>query len=86
MKRISAICIAALMVGGCATNSDESLASCGADAFQPLVGQDLSEVADQFPDTARILEPNSLATTDYRVERLNVGVGADGRIIRLSCG
>lgn len=34
----------------------------------------------------RVIQPGTMVTMDYRVDRLNIYVGPDGRIERLACG
>jgi hypothetical protein len=85
MTRLIVFTIAFVIAG--AANAQESEDTCGATGLQGLVGQ-TSAIAEllEFPDqTIRILGPDSVATTDYRPERLNIMI--DGGVIdRIGCG
>lgn len=65
---------------------------CGAAEFSRYVGaQATTEVrtaiAARLGDRrVRYISPGDAVTQDYRVDRLNVELGADGRISRLRCG
>lgn len=39
-----------------------------------------------LPKGTRVLHPDTPMTRDYRIKRLNVHVGADGRISKVVCG
>lgn len=60
--------------------------SCGAAAFQSLIGTLASEI-DQatLPAGTRVLTPDSIVTQDFRAERLNIISGTDGRVSSLAC-
>ncbi|MFT4151056.1 MAG: I78 family peptidase inhibitor [Paracoccaceae bacterium] len=60
--------------------------ACGAGPLQHLVGQPAS-VLDRmkFRQTVRILRPGMAVTMDFRADRLNIAIGADGRIERVYC-
>lgn len=62
------------------------LAFCDGEAFAGAVGQPVSGIQASLPDKARVLEPDSIATQDYRIDRLNVFVDDSGIIQRLTCG
>ena len=66
---------------------------CNAQAVQSLVGQPYGAgtlaqaLAAAGADTVRMLRPDSMITTEYRVGRLNVVVdAATGRIVSVNCG
>ena len=85
MTRLIVFTIAFVIVG-CA-QAQETEDQCGAAGLQGLVGQ-TAAIAEllEFPDqTIRILGPDSVATTDYRPERLNITID-DGVIDRIGCG
>jgi hypothetical protein len=61
--------------------------ACGAAELQDLVGQPQATVsAITFAVPVRIIQPDSAVTMDFREDRLNVEVGADGNIARIFCG
>ena len=61
--------------------------TCGAAGLQRLVGQP-EEVLHKMrlKPPLRILKPNMAVTTDFRADRLNIELDADGRIARVFCG
>lgn len=60
---------------------------CGASSRQSLVSTLASSLnRSTLPEFTRILHPNTPTTRDYRLDRLNVYVGEDGRISRVVCG
>lgn len=69
-------------------SADEATAQdiCGASAFTYLVGAPASGI-DQttLPELVRIITPETMATEDFRPERLNIIVGADGIVGSLAC-
>ena len=59
--------------------------TCNAARYSDLVGSNISDVTiDESPDT-RIVAPDSMVTQDFRPERLNILVDADGQITSLEC-
>lgn len=59
---------------------------CNAARFEVLVGQSATVVKDMtFPANTRIIQPNSAVTMDYRPDRLNVEIGDNQRIAKVSC-
>lgn len=67
-------------------------APCNADAVQSLVGQVSSDAlveqarVDSGASSVRALKPGDAATMDYRQDRLNIALDAEGVIEALSCG
>lgn len=64
---------------------------CNAAAVQDLIGQDSSKVLLDAQRRAnakavRVYRTGSMTTMDYREDRLNLEVGADYRIVKVSCG
>ncbi len=60
---------------------------CGADTLQHLIGQPSG--AHDFAGSSRplrILPPGSAMTMDHRIDRLNVDLDDQGRIMRIWCG
>jgi hypothetical protein len=52
-----------------------------------LIGQPESVLAAMtFPEGTRIYRSGDALTMDYRPDRLNIEIGADGTIIAVSCG
>ena len=59
--------------------------TCNAARFIDLIGSNIDEVTvDQGPDV-RVISPDSMVTQDFRPERLNIVVDADGQITSLEC-
>lgn len=71
-------------VGGAVAG--DPVAVCSADEMQELVGQSIDTTDGVFPETARILPPNSVMTQDFRPDRVNVNLDEDGVIVRIWCG
>lgn len=61
--------------------------SCGAGDLQHLVGQPEAAAAGvSAPAAVRVIRPGMAVTMDYSPSRLNIEIGADGRIVRVTCG
>lgn len=61
--------------------------TCGLDAMKPYLGQQATAIpAAELPEDSRILAPDSIATMDYVVERLNILTDEGGMVIGLKCG
>ncbi len=61
--------------------------TCGAAAYRPLIGQDVSMFSPAGrPGPSRIIRPGQVVTMDYDPERLNVQLDDDDRIVSVSCG
>lgn len=59
---------------------------CKSADYKGLVGQPRSVLATMLlPAGTRIIGPDDAVTADYRAERLNVEVGAGGRIEQVAC-
>lgn len=60
--------------------------TCQAAGLQGLVGQPKA-VLDRMllPARSRVIGPNQPITRDYRPDRLNVEIGANGRIEKVAC-
>lgn len=89
MKRIIAvipiILLAACQSPGAAQFQTEN--QCGASNRQNLVGTQVSSLDQStLPKFSRIIYPKSAVTMDYRQDRLNVYVGEDGKIDKVTCG
>ncbi|MER1968630.1 I78 family peptidase inhibitor [Castellaniella sp. GW247-6E4] len=60
---------------------------CKAGARQSLVGTPISSLDQSaLPKLSRVIHPKSAVTMDYRQDRLNVYVGEDGKIEKVTCG
>ena len=85
-----------LLLAACATPATHAPPAvadqCNADAAQEHVGHaastDMVEAArkDAGAELVRVLKPNQPMTMDYRVERLNLYLDANGNIERIACG
>lgn len=70
-----------------ASASAPSDSGCGAQNRQQLVGTAAKALDESsLPPGTRVLYPNTLATTDYRPDRLNILVGESGKIETVRCG
>ena len=57
-----------------------------AQPLQGLVGQPQSVLVTMLlPAGSRVIGPNDAVTMDFRADRLNVEIGADGRIAKVGC-
>lgn len=102
MKRVIAICLAALFMTACQTMPDHIDSAepdypvidrtgegreCAAEQYQVLVGQRVSEVhTDSLPSPRRIYAHGDPVTMDYRPDRLNIVTDEQGVIIAVRCG
>lgn len=60
--------------------------ACKASGMQGLVGQPRSVLATMLlPAGSRVIGPGDAVTMDFSAERLNVEIGADGRIAKIAC-
>lgn len=65
---------------------------CDAAPVQALVGQTLTEdmqraaLKSSGARSLRVIPPNAAVTMDYREDRLNIDVDAEGRVTGLKCG
>jgi len=60
---------------------------CGASNWQHLLGTSASGLdVPVLPKGTRMLHPDTPTTRDYRLDRMNVHVDADGRVSRVVCG
>jgi hypothetical protein len=79
--------VAALTLGACVPEVVPDRNVCGAAGMQDLLGQDRSVLAAMtLPAGTRVITPGMAITEDYSARRLNIDIGADGRIQRLWCG
>ena len=90
MKSTLAVVPFVLLLAACqspGTAQPLAKGSCGAESRQHLVGT-LAADLDQstLPTFSRVIYPNTPVTMDYRLDRLNVHVGEDGKIDRVACG
>lgn len=57
--------------------------TCGASAFAGLVGAQLA--AATMPPGARVVTPDAMITQDFRADRVNIVVDAQGVITSVEC-
>ncbi|MCD9027777.1 hypothetical protein LDO26_06115 [Luteimonas sp. BDR2-5] len=75
-----------------AASSGDSATPCDTEAVQGLIGQTGSEeiytraMQDSGAKQFRALGPTDMATMDFREDRLNIDLDADGRITGFRCG
>lgn len=91
MRRIATLTAALAALAACQDEAAPQLTppadACGAATLQGLVGQpEGMAAAVKAPGPVRILRPGMAVTMDYSPTRLNIEIGTDGRILRLSCG
>lgn len=97
MMRFFAIAGASALLAGCATMMDDengemdvvdrSGGECAAQQFQLLIGQLREEVdTSTLPVPYRMYGRGDAVTMDYRPDRLNVVIGDNGRVERVTCG
>ena len=80
-----ALLLAACQSPGAAQSPAED--QCGAASRQNLVGTPAADLDQStLPEFSRVIYPKTPVTMDYRLERLNVHVGEDGKISRVVCG
>jgi len=61
--------------------------ACGASSRQSLIGTPEAELnKSTLPTNTRIIHPDSVVTMDYSAQRLNVYLGKDGKVSRVTCG
>ena len=91
--RLLGLSTAALLMSACATPaSPPSAGACNADAIKAYVGQTATPAVVEAARKAagaelvRALKPNDAATMDYRVERINILVDDNNKIVRATCG
>lgn len=61
--------------------------TCQMAAHQSLIGQVGADIdRATLPQGARVICHDCVVTMDYRADRLNVDLGADGKVTRLHCG
>lgn len=79
--------LAACQAGAPAAPAEAGQTACAAERFGQWVGKPLESLdKSQLPAQTRILHPDSVATMDYRADRLNVHVDASGKVARVVCG
>lgn len=97
MKR--AMVIGLLAASGCATAGEEAAGPggdaayrCEAEPIQDLVGRPATAelgadaLRRSHSRTLRWIRPGDAVTMDYREDRLNVSLDAQGQVERLNCG
>jgi len=59
--------------------------TCGASQYAALVGQNFAAVTLPADSGIRIIQPDTMVTEDFRPDRINILVGADGIITSVEC-
>ena len=59
--------------------------TCNAARYRDLIGSHISESTLSENMDTRILSPDSIVTQDFRPDRLNIILDAEGRITSLDC-
>ena len=60
---------------------------CAAAQHRALIGRPIEDIdTDALPRPLRVYRVGSRITMDYRPDRMNVVVGADGRVVKVKCG
>ncbi|HLU04697.1 MAG TPA: I78 family peptidase inhibitor [Advenella sp.] len=89
MKQLTAA-ISLVMLAACqstAPGQPQAEDQCGAQSHQNLVGTREADLnKSSLPKATRMIHPDSVVTMDYSAQRLNVYVGKDGKINRVTCG
>ena len=79
-----------LMLAACqaaAPGQTQTEDQCGAQSHQSLVGKPETDLnKSTLSRGTRIIHPDTVVTMDYSAQRLNIHVGKDGKISRVSCG
>lgn len=87
MRYASVLLLSLLAACQTVTPLEPTADPCGSLQYLSTVGTQFDDVPpNTFPAGARIIRPGTAVTQDYRAERLNVHVGAKGRIERVACG
>jgi uncharacterized lipoprotein YajG len=61
--------------------------SCGAGQYAGLIGQDATSLERVLiMGQVRLIRPDQAVTMDFSAERINFWIGADNRIVRITCG
>lgn len=90
-----AMLAAAAMTWACAAQAPDAPApapaaaedACGMARFTYLIGRPESAIPrDQLPPGARVICATCMVTQDFRADRLNITLSADGRVASLRCG
>ncbi len=86
----------ALAISGCAPAQPPEAADpirvCSPEALSRMIGRTWSDAlrAEALrlsrARAARVIRPGDLVTMDYRTDRLNVHLTAEGRVERFNCG
>lgn len=77
------------VLAACAANDPANASddTCGAANHEHLIGQEMSVLEGMtFPDSTRIIAPNSAITMDLQPTRLNFDLDEEGVIQKVWCG
>lgn len=74
-------------VAAAPTTREEATAqdTCGATQYSAMVGQQLTAVTLPADSGIRIIQPDTVVTQDFRADRVNVIVDANGVITSVEC-
>jgi hypothetical protein len=74
-------------VSAAPTTREEATAqdTCGASQYRTLVGSNVAAVTLPADSGIRIVQPDTMVTEDFRVDRINIIAGADGIITSVEC-
>lgn len=86
-----------LFVGACSpapsepaeksAESEVAIQECDIAEFEHLVGQKMDILkTTNYPENTRIIEPGTMVTRDYRVDRMNIDIDDAGTITKIWCG
>lgn len=83
-----------LLLAACAARDDSEPPAtdaaaedlCGASGYASLIGANIAAVTLPVSLNHRVIYPDTAVTRDYRRERLNIDVTADGTVTGLRCG
>lgn len=84
---VPVVLLAACQSTATTPDAEKPADTCGYSTRQTLVGIPAAEINESsLPPGTRILHPGSVVTMDYRADRLNIHVNAEGKVERVVCG
>lgn len=90
MKRLVVALAGASILAACEPTQPEPAPlpedACGAAGYQTLIGASLAAASFPAGLNMRVIRPGDMVTMDYRADRMNVELDADGRIVKIFCG
>lgn len=85
MRALAVFAFATVLVG-CDLETYSDADDCDAAGYTSLIGSNLAAVTVPGDLELRIIQPGEVVTQDFRAERLNFVVNAQGVIQRVYCG